>query len=239
MLKNKNLIKYFLCLSIMLFVGDTASAECNTESIKQYLGLIEAGKNLHNKGDFKGAVDIYNNAIKICPEDWKVYNLRGEATFHLKNYKDAWSNFTAMEELTNVPKFLVYKGKAGILMAINSPRQSIEYIKKALDSYNAGTPAEKAQGTPEAAMLLADLYVTQGFNYYVMGDNKEALINFNKGIELRPNEWMYLGCKARTLARMGFINDAIKAYNKAIDIAPDQRSLQEEKHALIKRRSEK
>ena len=227
MSKNKNFIKYLLCLSIMLFMANASIAECNTENMTQYLGLIEEGKNLHyNKGDLKAAVDIYNKAIKVCPEDWRAYNLRGETTFLLENYKDAWSDFTTMEGLMHAPKFLVYRGKAGVLMAINSPGQSIEYANKALDCYNALTSVEKAEVTPEAAEAaapLGDLHGILGFNYYVIGNNKEALINFSKAVELRPNEWMYQESKARTLAKMGFINDAIKVYDKAIDIAPYMR----------------
>jgi tetratricopeptide (TPR) repeat protein len=236
MLKNKNLIKYLLCLSIMLFVGNTASAECNAESIIQYERFLEEGRNLHKKGALKAAIDRYSDAIKVYSNNWKAYNLRGEANTNLGNYKEALSDFTIMEGLIDSPKFIIYKGKAGVMNGLGDWSQSIEYADKALDSFYTATENEKAE---VEEIWVADLYALQGFNYYVIGNNKEALINFSKAVELRPTEWMYLGCKARTLARMGFINDAIKAYNEAIDIAPDQLSLQEEKHALIKRRSEK
>ena len=57
-------------------------------------------------------------------------------------------------------------------------------------------------------------YHSKGLSLRVMGDNSEALRNYEKAIELNPNEKEYYLGKASVLKDLSRYNEAKKFYEK-------------------------
>ncbi len=67
----------------------------------------------------------------------------------------------------------------------------------------------------------AQLHAVRGSIYLELGKSKLALIDFEKGLNLEPNDTLLLINRAQVYRRFGQISGAINDLNKALSITPD------------------
>ena len=112
------------------------------------------------KKDFVKAMENYQQAIKMQPEEAYTYN--GLA----KVYLDQMSKLD--------PKAMNYK------------QQQNEWIQKAIQSYNAAVEKDSLKGFPDKK-ITGEIIVNLGVAYAMLGNMEEGLKNLSRGISINPN----------------------------------------------------
>jgi tetratricopeptide (TPR) repeat protein len=67
----------------------------------------------------------------------------------------------------------------------------------------------------------ANAYNLRGLSLYQDGKYEQALLEYNKAIEIQPKDYAYYFNRARTYLEMGEFNKAIADYTKVIELSPD------------------
>jgi superkiller protein 3 len=189
------------------------------------------------KGDFKKAVENFNEAKKIDPAFVYAYNGLGLISYKQEKYHEAIEYYKdAIKIRQDYP--YAYSNLGVALIKIGSDKQAIENFKKAikikkdyLDAYinwgNALTAQKKYTQAIEIFNRAIGIdpgyvyaYSGLGITLYEMGNYDEAIKYYKKTIEIDPgfaDAYFNLGM---TLYEVKKYDEAIKYYNKAIDIDP-------------------
>ena len=146
-------MKKYLFLIIVLIIFGCSSQGNNVQ------GLLDEGANLFQKGSFDAAIQKYNEALQIDPNNSVGYNLLGMAYRFKFNqtgtqeYKDKEIE-SFKKAVTLDPNFWVaYKNLAASLYYQNRKKESVPYLEKAL---------ELQPNDPEKALLLQ--WIDEGKN---------------------------------------------------------------------------
>jgi len=178
----------------------------------------ELGCAAYKRGDYAVAIENYNRAIKLRPDDPFLYNNRGLAYFELKKYDEAISDYTKAIELK--PDYATAYYNRGLA-----------YFKKG--SWGNNEPFKNAIADFSKAIELnpkfVDAYYNRGlaYNKFVHYYNKpfsdededkynKAIADFNKVLELDPSYILALAGKANALYRHGDWEEAEKLYNEVL-----------------------
>jgi tetratricopeptide (TPR) repeat protein len=234
MFRNSKVIKYFvrLCL-VLIIIGSQQASAYDIEKEREFDRIMAQGEKFHVQGNYTEAIKKYNEAIKVMPSFWGSYNLRGEAYLSLHQYKNALDEFTKAEKLDSINELVVYSNKTGALFFLGNHHESLEYANKALDAYDNLTLLDK--GHAEAKVRLHKTYCHAAASSCLLGKREQALQFAEKGVQLYPNSWVSYATKGMVLARLGYAEDAIKSYEKAIEINPENITIRQEKNKLIGR----
>lgn len=73
--------------SLSLFQAATALSPTNVENLKQ------VGRSLYLLGRHKAAIEVYDEAQRICPNEWELWHQKGLCFTYLKVYESAISCF--------------------------------------------------------------------------------------------------------------------------------------------------
>lgn len=121
--------------------------------------------------DYQGAIDDYNKAIELSPNDAVVYFNRGLAKDFLHDYHGAIRDYNKAIELD--PNFVnAYLAKANIKNSLSDFHETIADLTKAIEldpSYSV-------------------LYTTRGYAKGSLKDDRGAKADFTKAIELNPKD---------------------------------------------------
>lgn len=109
---------------ILAFTLNAQSLDDNADAAKLY----NEGNKLSNSGDYNGAVEKYNAALKAV-KDYRVYYQKGVTLKKLNKYSEAEEAFVKCAEVN--PKFdLAYNGLGGAYFADGKFLQAAEAFKK-------------------------------------------------------------------------------------------------------------
>ena len=97
--------KIFLVLFVLVSVAFAQSSEMDPEAGKFY----NAGNSLLKSGDYQGAIENYNNALKTS-KSHKIYYQKGMALKKLKKYDDAIVALQSAIESNSLPIHIVFLG---------------------------------------------------------------------------------------------------------------------------------
>lgn len=181
------------------------------------------------------AIDAYNTAIKLNPNNASYYNGKGLALIEVESYKEALDAFNSAINLN--PNHADYYNNKGFPLtkldrykeALNAYNNAIELNPNIANYYqNKGSALLKLEFYEEAfeeynkAIKLdssnAEYYFIKGTALIEIECYKEALNEFNEAIKLNPNNLQYLEHRGGCLCELGRYNDAVESFNKAIDL---------------------
>jgi tetratricopeptide (TPR) repeat protein len=200
-------IRYGLVL-ILLLVGFSFAAGQTEEfgnSAGDPIKLFERGQDAHAKGDYKLALEFYEEAIKLRPEFPEAEFQRGQALLSLNRREDAEQAFRRAIEQR--PNWVLPYAKLGFLLfrIMNRPGEAEPLLRKAL------------QLEPKNYEALFELAVLrQG-----TGDLKEAIELFKLATttnEAGLSTWDALGA---TQLSAGDPLAAIGSFTRALTLQPD------------------
>ncbi|WP_199331197.1 MULTISPECIES: tetratricopeptide repeat protein [unclassified Calothrix] len=110
---------------------------------------ISQGFTLLEKDDYRGAIQAFNQAIRIVPNNPYGYLGRGFAYFNLKQYQEAKSDFDQTINLdSNIGYAYLFRGMSNY--ALGSKQQAISDLQIAANIFQKAGETEMAQKSLDA-----------------------------------------------------------------------------------------
>ena len=167
--------------------------------------VIDKALALDKRGDFKGALKLLNEAVKLYPDNQFVLVNRGNIyNDRLRDYEKAIDDYNKTIELN--PKF------------------SWPYLNRAI-AYGRLKRWEEAIVDYGRAIELdanyADAYNGRAWSYCQIGKFEEALLDANKALKLKPNEANFFDTRASAYAGLKRYEEALADMDKAIKLSPE------------------
>jgi len=222
---------------------------------REDLREFNAGLAVFKNGDYTGAVEHFEKAISVNPNEKKYWNEKGNALRWDGKFDEALEAYDKALELdanyagglsgkalsiirkANDSKALELIGRAIEIEPKNvtflenqgSIYKKLERIDKAIESYQKAVKLNRNDYGAWAS--LSELHVLQSkFN--------EALKCISISLELNPKNAQYLQTKGNILVNLRKYNKAIECFNKALDIKPDEDSIKNDLNTCIEKQKE-
>jgi tetratricopeptide (TPR) repeat protein len=147
-----------------------------------------------NKKDYDRAIADYNQAIRLDPNDKYNYNERGNAYLNKKDYDRAIADYNQAIRLD--PSNTAYKN-------------NLQAAQKAKADQIAAQKAEASAAN------------TRGVTYHNQGNYALAIAEYNKAIQLNPNEALYYLNRGHAYSLIKSYDSAIENFNIVLRINPN------------------
>nr|WP_319375616.1 tetratricopeptide repeat protein [uncultured Methanoregula sp.] len=171
------------------------------------------GVNFVQRKEYKKAIEYLTESIKLDPNDFSVYSLRGITYFNLFTFgnvpKDeallnlALGDFDKAIEINpdDIQSF-IGRGMAFILL---------KNFKAAIDEFNKALKL-----CPESPLA----YLQRGLANREMNKFEDAINDFSSAIKLEPKQMQHYRSRGITFLQMNQYKLALNDFNKAIDLDP-------------------
>ena len=159
---------------------------------------------LINQYRFNEAIECYDKALKINPNNVKAWNNKAFALHNLNRLDEAIECYDKSLEID--PNFISsLRNKAFALRTLNRLDEAIECYDKVLkiDSNDFGVWNNKA------------------FSLHELNRSDEAIECYDKALKINPNYFEAWANKGFTLESLGRLDEAVECYNKALEIYPN------------------
>ena len=154
---NKSTTTFFLLFSFCIPIAQNTVAD-----------FVEEGIQLHDNGNYDGAIDVYNNALLVEPKSTLV-NYEISLSYFMKgDYNKAIEYSNKVIESNSNHLLQAYLTKGSCLDNLGKTKQSIKLFKKGIKKFGYNY------------LLNYNL----ALNYYKLKNYKEAEWNVTKAIEL-------------------------------------------------------
>lgn len=165
--------------------------------------LYNEGNDLMGVGDYNGAIENYDKALKI-DSDYRIYYQRGIAQKKAKMLNEAEESFKKSIELN--PNFvLAYNALGSVEFSLKDYQASVAHFEKFKDM------TENTSYKNAADQAISFAYLKMGQDAIEKGNNQGAMNYLKKSIQSYNNDGAYL-----MLARVYIDN---KQFQQAIDAA--------------------
>lgn len=169
---------------------------------------LEQGNRFAKEGLYADAVDAYNHSLQLDGLNAKGFTYRGVALQHLGDHTAALRDFEQALSI-NPNESAAWQGKAATYIETGEYRPAVKAADRAIEL--AGTAEDKV----ENAFLL------RGFALNRLDMYDDALIAFDRAIEIDPRRLDLWQNKAYTLTKMGRFMEVLKCYEVMTGIEPD------------------
>jgi tetratricopeptide (TPR) repeat protein len=163
------------------------------------------GTALANLGKYQQAIECFDKAIEINPNDVNIWNSKGTALANLGKYQQAIECFDKAIEI-NPNDVNIWNSKGTAFHYLSKYQQAIECFDKAIEI----NPND------------ADAWNAKGLSLDYLKKYQQAIECFDKAIEINPNDadaWYNKGVALHYLTKH---KEAIECYDKALAINPEQ-----------------
>ncbi len=181
-------------------LGITNLLRIEQKSAESY---YKEGLEKYNNKDFSGAIEDYNQAIKINSNYADAYYNRGLARSNLGD------NQTALEDYNQAIKFNPNYTQAFINRGLI--RSELGDNQAAIEDYN-----QAIKINPNYALT----YYNRGLARSTLGDRQAAIEDYNQAIKINPNYAEAFINRGLIRSELGNTQAAIQDYNQAIKINP-------------------
>ena len=228
------------------FISLVSPAPVHATNWNRYNVVFNSGIRNLNQGNYQKALEFFSKAIDIYKRDPAAFYNRGIANEELENYKEAIEDYkksltmdglmyTAnthnnigfsylqLEDFDNALKHLnkaisiksddgsYYKNRGNVYL-------NQEKWEKALKDY------ETAKGKYLKSKENIDEYFYNdiGYIHFNLGSYQQAIDNYDKAIEINPNESMFYSEKGDALYELGEEDIACENYIKASKLGDEE-----------------
>jgi tetratricopeptide (TPR) repeat protein len=163
-----------------------------------------------DKGDWNGAIDAYNKAIKLRPGDPSNYHRRADAKLGKADWDGAIADYNKAIELISdeASKSSSYHRLGDAMMGKSDWDEAIAYFTKAIEAVREDGPRSAS-------------YHRRGDAERGKKDWDDAIADYTKAIELKPDDAGAYFNRSRAKKAKGDIDGASADYNKAIQLEPN------------------
>lgn len=226
-------------------IGELSKAiELNPRSDKAY---YDRGRAYKVKGEIDKALEDYTQTINLnspetiqsaCNSRGQIYEAKGDLDKALKDYtkgieampNPTFSGFQYFKQVLHRNRAQVYLQKKEYDKALEDV-DSIEKLGgsvdpefiaklKNRDSSSDKKEAEKESEKYPGASSEVNLYNSRGYNSFKKGQFDLAIADYNRALEIDPNDPMVLANRAIAYAAKGDFDKAIADYTKAVEVNP-------------------
>ncbi|GCL37175.1 TPR repeat-containing protein [Sphaerospermopsis reniformis] len=236
--ENRNLNRYAgvpINTFIRLSTGVTAKPPTVRLNVDDYFAL---GLDKQNKGDNRGAIVAYTEAIKINPNYAQAYIGRGNARNDLGDKQGAIDDYNQAIKIN--PNYADAYYNRGIVRddlgdkqgAIDDYNQAIKFNPNYANAYINRGIVRKELGDKQGAIddynqaikinpNYANAYIGRGNVRKELGDKQGAISDYNQAIKINPNDARAYNNRGNVRKELGDKQGAISDYNQAIKINPN------------------
>lgn len=188
---------------VMLFSISVFAQDMKPEAGKLY----NAGNRLLKTGNYNGAIDNYDKALKIN-EDFRIYYQRGVALKKSHKYEEAKKSFEL--SLKNKPDFEAgYNALGGIEFLLKNYDAAVNNFEHVVQT----TKNNRVKNKVKRNLALA--YTKLGKKAYAAGKTKKALGYLTKAVNNKNYDAAYL-ILAKLYNELGNWNKSLSAAEKAL-----------------------
>jgi tetratricopeptide (TPR) repeat protein len=202
--------------------------------------IAHRGETYRQMERYQDALADFDRAIELKPNDAWTIARRGETYRQMERYQDALADFNQAIELE--PKY-EHEGRKEIglvLLALRRYEAAAEAFLKALVASSACSECweslarayEALHSSAEVPRLLREVSVPDADSASVIacraeamrvtGHRADALADFNRAIELKPNYTWTIAHRGETYWQMERYEDALADFNQAIELKPNE-----------------
>lgn len=204
MVNVKQVVFFFLFLFVVTSGSFAQDKEMNPDAGK----LFNEGNALMKAGNFNGAIEKYNSALKI-EKDYRIYYQKGVSLRKSNKNEEAKQAFE--ESLKLNPDFeATYNALGGVYFSMGNFTKSIENFEKILAMKDV-----KANIKSKVKKNLALAHSRLGNESLSKGDAAKGIEHLTKAVEFDNYDAAYLSL-AKVYSEMGQYDDAIKAAENAL-----------------------
>ncbi|PWJ44051.1 tetratricopeptide repeat protein [Sediminitomix flava] len=186
----RKIYSVFVLLGIVLF-------SCGPSS-EDYFKQAQAKL---NNGAFKEANSLLDEAIKIDSSEPKYYLAKGASLFSLHEYNKALGCFDkalALDSTNYKPFFNI----GNIHRVNNNPKAAFDAYTKAIQLNSE----------------VSDIYLNRALSAVDLGENKQAIIDFNQAQVLNPKDLRVLYYKGKTQMALMQFKEAINSFDAYLNL---------------------
>lgn len=158
-------VTLFLVFAVCLNLGGNVESRLNRSVSEGFLG-----SGYHNRGDYTQAIEHYERALKLAPDNMQLYENLGKSYMKTEQYDKAKETFQAGLKL--FPVYPQYNFNLGRIAQMNGDIDSAKYYFRA---------------TVEHAPDFAPGYDRLGYIYDQAGQYDSALYEYEQLYRLRPD----------------------------------------------------
>ena len=162
------------------------------------------GVDKQNKGDYRGAIADYNEAIRLNPNHVEAYNNRGGVRFKLGDKQGAIKDCNQVITIdTNNDQAYFNRGLIRSVLGDN---------QAAIEDYNQVIKIDSNN---------AEAYFNRGLAHSVLGDNQAAIEDYNQAIRINPDHAKAYFSRGTAFYDVANKGNAMKDFKEAIRINPN------------------
>ena len=190
------------------------------KNVRAYVYYMQGWQEYYIGRNVEQAIENFNKAIELTPDELKIYKIRGDAKSELGDYKGAIDDYNHVLKLN--PDDLEL-------------RKKLDEVKSLIDiqSREDGTEVRR---TITRTVVVQDPssginYKQRGHGKSAKGDYAGAIEDFTQAIKLKPDDVDAYNARGWAKRHIDDYDGAIEDFTKAIELKPG------DTHALISRAS--
>jgi len=165
--------------------------------------LLNKGVSLDNLGYHREAIQSYDEALNLCPQDSKVYNNRGTAYRALGQHERALQDYDKAIELNSWYPH-AYNNRGLVYRALGQHERALKDFDMVIQLH---------PWYPYA-------YNNRGLIYQAQGNHEKALQDFDMAIRLNPKDTDAYNNRGSVYRALGQLGPALKDFKEAIKLNP-------------------
>ena len=214
-------------------------AKVRTEASKLALSYYNAAWNQVKEGNCRPAVQLFSEAIKLVPQDERLYAERGDCRFELCDFEGAIRDYSTAISLGLVDG-KVYYSRALALSSLDRDFDSMKDLQIAIalcpqeTRYKAslanvkGSSGDSAGALSIRRSLIPCLkgddaqgnFVAMARLYIKTGNESEARAAITKVLAIQPGDPETYVLAGQLRNELGEFSQAVEAFNRALALAP-------------------
>lgn len=181
---------------------------------------ISRGVSYALEGDYYKAIDDFDRAVELNPQDPRARYVRGIAYFGVDYYSNSWDDFNKAIELDpNYAKAYYARAIANYDMLHSDKRynKSISDYEKAI---LLGLSLDNQIDLILDRSNIAWAYLDMGYDYRNAGEHTKAISVFTKGIEVDPDVYGLYDARGYSYYILEDYSKAVSDFTHSIELEP-------------------
>lgn len=201
------------CTEALRYLLEAEKRDPDDADLQNALGLA-----YYCKGEFNLAINAYQKAVRLKPDFSEAYNNLGAAYAKIGQYDNANAAFDhALKNLLYATPERAYLNKGDAFYARLNYDEAARNYQKAIDL---------SLRKPEARDVLCVAYTRLGVTYNKQKRYRDALRSLGNAVRLCPKYPEPYGQLYNTYMYLRKQDEAMKACQKVVELAPDSRDAQ-------------
>ena len=215
---------YFLfCICL---IGYNAEGQGQPPSSQTAEAYLSSGLEKMNRGDFEEAIPDFDQTLEIDSQLANAYLHRGIAKIELRRYEEAMEDFNkAANMFPNTHNSEAYLYSGLVRIELNQNEEAIEDFSKAIETIEK-YKKEMRENMHSIQHKIDPQFASKAYHYRGvaktnLGNYEEAILDFNKAIEIDPQlaeAYFHRGIAKAGLGKKD--NKVLKDHKTALRIDP-------------------